>query len=98
VATKKIGRPVLVTTEYRGVFFGYAEDTSGETIILKKARNCIYWAASVGGFLGLAATGPKKDCRIGAEVEQFEARKVTSVTEVNAEAAKKWSDAPCFKN
>jgi hypothetical protein len=97
-AEEKIERPVLVTTEYRGVFFGCAEDTSGETIILKKARNCIYWAASVGGFLGLAATGPNKDCRIGAEVEQFEARKVTSVTEVSAGAAEKWRDAPCYKN
>jgi hypothetical protein len=96
-AAEKIGRPVLVTTEYRGVFFGYAEDTSGETIILKKARNCIYWAASVGGFLGLASTGPNTDCRIGAEVEQFEARRVTSVTEVSSEAAKEWGDAPCHK-
>ncbi len=41
-------RPVLVTTEYRGVFFGYAADTKGDTIILKRARNCIYWPSTNG--------------------------------------------------
>lgn len=100
MATKKAetkGRPVLVTTEYRGVFFGYAEDTSGETIILKRARNCIYWAKNVGGFLGLAATGPNGECRIGAEVEQFEARKVTSVTEVSPAAVQAWEAAQCYR-
>lgn len=51
-------RPVVVTTEYRGVFFGYAEDTSGDIITLSNARNCIYWSAATGGFMGLAATGP----------------------------------------
>ena len=31
-------RPVIVTTEHRGVFFGYATDTSGDAIYLKRAR------------------------------------------------------------
>lgn len=31
------GRPVIVCTEHRGVFFGYADDTSGTTINLKRA-------------------------------------------------------------
>lgn len=51
-------RPVIITTEYRGVFFGYAEDTTGDTVILKNARNCIYWSSKTGGFLGLASKGP----------------------------------------
>jgi hypothetical protein len=42
----KQGRPVIVTTEYRGVFFGYATDTSGDTIALERARNVIYWPAT----------------------------------------------------
>ena len=64
------GRPVLVTTEYRGVFFGYAEDTSGDTVILTNARNCIYWPSANGGFMGLASEGPATDARIGARVGQ----------------------------
>lgn len=35
------GRPVIVCTEHRGVFFGYAEDTAGNTINLKRARMAI---------------------------------------------------------
>lgn len=53
-------RPVLVTTEYRGVFFGHADDTSGDNITLHKARNCIYWPSANGGFCGLASEGPAK--------------------------------------
>lgn len=87
-------KPVLITTEYRGVFFGYAEDTSGDTVLLRDARNCIYWSADVKGFLGLAVTGPSKNCRIGPKVPLFEARKVTSVTEVTEEAVKQWEAAP----
>lgn len=89
-------RPVLVTTEYRGVFFGFAADTSTDTIKLEKARNCIYWAGDVGGFLGLASSGPTKSCRIGA-VADVELRKITSVTEMSPAAVAAWEAAPCYK-
>lgn len=90
-------RPVLVTTEYRGVFFGYAEDTNGDTITLRRARNCIYWPSAQGGFMGLASEGPAKGSRIGATVDTIELRKVTSVTEVTADAAEKWQAANVFR-
>ena len=45
-------RAVMVTTAHRGVFFGYATDTDGETIALKRARLCLYWSADVKGFIG----------------------------------------------
>ncbi len=83
-------RPVLVTTEYRGVFYGYAEDTSGDTIILKNARNCIYWSPETGGFMGLASRGPADGSRIGAKVDLIELRKVTSVTEMTDAAVAAW--------
>lgn len=40
MANKKANgeRAVLVTTQHRGVFFGYAEDTDGATIKLRAAR------------------------------------------------------------
>lgn len=85
-----MSRPVLVTTEYRGVFFGYAEDTSGDVITLKNARNCIYWPSSQGGFAGLASEGPANGSRIGARVDQIELRKITAVAEVTPAAAEKW--------
>ena len=90
-------RPVLITTEYRGVFFGFAEDTSGDTVTLTDARNCIYWHSSVGGFGGLASIGPNKQCRLGAVIPKIELRKVTSVSEVSADAAKAWGEVDAYK-
>jgi len=85
-------KPVLITTEFRGVFFGYIEKDKDlpDEITLTKVRNCIYWSASVGGFLGLAANGPDKECRIGAEVPELRLFKVTSVTPVTEIAEAKW--------
>jgi len=85
---------VLVTTEFRGVFFGeLVEDQSPGNVVLKDARNCIYWSADVGGFLGLAAKGPSKDCKIGTQVESLRLFKITSITPVSDEAAAKWQSA-----
>lgn len=90
-------RPVLVTTEFRGVFFGYAEDTSGDQITLQKARNCIYWPSTQGGFGGLASEGPAKGSRIGARVDSLDLRKITSVAEVSEAAAKAWEAANVYR-
>ena len=86
-------RAVLVTTEFRGVFFGYATETSGETISLKRARLCVYWGGDLRGFMGLAANGPSNSCRVGPPAD-IELRKVTSISEVSPEAEKKWLDGP----
>lgn len=86
-------RAVLVTTEHRGVFFGYATDTSGDVIALKRARNCIYWPAATKGFLGLASDGPGGGARVGPPAD-IELRKITCVAEVTEAAAKAWEAAP----
>lgn len=88
-------KAVLVTTEFRGVFFGFVKDDSKlpAEITLTNARNCIYWAASVGGFLGLASKGVDSNCRVGAQVPELTLYNITSVTPVTEEAAKKWEAA-----
>ena len=96
-APERVGRPVLVTTEFRGVFFGYAVDTSGDPITLGNARNCIYWTSANGGFLGLASEGPAKGARIGARVDQIELRKITSVSEVTPAAAAAWESSNVYR-
>ena len=94
MATKsKQERPVIVTTEHRGVFFGFATETDGETIALKRARLCLYWSADVKGFMGLAATGPSASCRIGPPAD-ITLRKITAVLEVTPDAVKKWEAQP----
>lgn len=87
-------KPALVTTEFRGVFMGYIKDDSKlpAEITLINARNCIYWSADCGGFLGLAATGPTKDCKIGKKVPEITLFKITSVTPVEEKAAAKWEN------
>jgi hypothetical protein len=87
-------RPVVVTTQYRGVFFGYAEDTTDDRITLARARNCLYWSQSVKGVFGLAITGPNSECRIGPAMPSIELRGITAVIETTAEAAEAWEAGP----
>jgi hypothetical protein len=71
--------PVLVGTELRNLWFGYTADTTQDTVVLKRARQVIYWGASVKGAGGLAVTGPDASCRIGPAVPEIQARRVTTV-------------------
>lgn len=91
--TEATERAVLVTTTHRGVFFGYATDTDGATIKLRAARNCVYWSSDVRGFLGLAATGPSKSCKIGPAAD-IELRDITCVAECATTAIQAWEAAP----
>ena len=92
--TKKNGeKAVLVTTEHRGVFFGYTTDTDGEIIKLRRARNCVFWPANQKGFLGLAAQGPIDGARIGPAAN-IELRDITCVAECTPEAVEAWEKAP----
>lgn len=81
-------RPVIVCTEYRGVFFGYAGDTSGDVIHLKRARMALYWGTTR-GILELAEVGPNARSKVSARAD-LELRKVTSVFEVSPGAAEAW--------
>lgn len=89
----KKGRAVLVTTAHRGVFFGYATDTDKKTIRLRRARLAVYWSPDVRGFMGLAATGPTKTCRIGPPAD-ITLRNITAVAEVEPAAVAAWETGP----
>ena len=84
-------RPVIICTEHRGVFFGYAEDTSGEIVHLKQARMAICWGTTK-GVMQLADTGPTSSSKISARAD-IEVRKVTAVFEVTEQAVKAWEAA-----
>lgn len=86
----------LVTTEFRGVFFGKIKSKTKlpDEITLLEVRNCIYWSSECGGFLGLAAKGPSSNCRIGAEVPELTLYEITSVSPItDKEVIKKWKSA-----
>jgi len=84
------GRPVIICTDKRGVFFGYAHDTDGDPIRLREARMCIYWSKDVQGVTGLAAGGPTASCRVAPAVPEIELRGITCVIECSSEAAEAW--------
>ena len=90
-ATATQGRPVIVTTKHRGVFYGLATDTSGEVIKLKRARMGIYWGTTR-GLMQLAETGPTGSSKISARAD-LELRDVTAVFEVTPAAAEAWEAA-----
>lgn len=83
-------RPVIVCTEHRGIFFGYAEDTSGDTIRLTDARMAIYWGTTR-GVMELAETGPTPKSKISAKAD-IEVRKVSAVFEVSRIAEAAWKE------
>lgn len=87
--------PVVVTTAHRGVFFGYIKESDIESAIipLRSARNCLSWSNDVKGFMGLAASGPNKSCRVGPAVD-ISLRDITSVIECSPEATQAWEAAP----
>lgn len=84
-------RPVIICTEHRGVFFGYASDTTGKDVILKRARMAIYWGTTK-GVMELAETGPTEKSRISSRAD-LDLRAVTCVMEVTPEAVAKWEEA-----
>ena len=88
-------RPVLVTTLHRGVFFGYASATAGQTVKLKKARNVLYWSEACKGFMGLAAGGPQAGSKLGPSVD-IERSHGPSLSEVPAAAAGVFSTFPVW--
>jgi hypothetical protein len=91
--SKSKQRPVLVTTAYKGVFFGYATETGGHTIKLQRARMGVRWSCDMHGFMGLASEGPNSSCRVGPPAD-IELREITSVVEVSAKAVERWEAQP----
>lgn len=84
-------RPVIVCTEHRGVFFGYAGDTGGTEIKLERARMAIAFGTTR-GVMELAETGPTTRSKISAMAD-IDVRKVTAVFEVTPAAAERWEAA-----
>ena len=91
MATKKSSRPVIVCTTHRGVFFGYAANTSGDIIKLQRARMAIYWGTKR-GVMELAEVGPNTASKISARAD-IEVRSITAVFEVTPAAVEKWEAA-----
>jgi hypothetical protein len=92
MAKNKAGRPVIVCTEYKGVFFGYSDATDGDRITLNRARMAIRFGTTK-GVMELADTGPTPNSKISARAPEIEVRRITAVFEVTPAAVEKWEAA-----
>ena len=93
----KKGQAVVVTTEFRGVFFGVLEKAMNgvpKEMTLLECRNCVYWDKTTKGFIGLAANGPSRHCRIGPAAPKMLINKITSIIQCSDDAAKAWRLEP----
>lgn len=87
----KTKRPVIVCTEHRGVFFGYATNTAGSKIKLTGARMAIRFGTTR-GVMELAETGPTSKSLVSARAD-IDVRKVSAVFEVTSKATQAWEAA-----
>ena len=95
MTTTKTTRPVVVTTEHRGVFFGNVEKIEPDNkIVLTDAQMCVYWSSDVKGVLGLAATGPSKSCKVTPAVPRIGLTGVTAIMDCTEAAVAAWRGRP----
>jgi phage-related protein len=98
--TKRV--PVLVTTEHRGVFFGWRapgnvvllHPADSKAITLTDAQMCVAWSGDVQGVLGLAATGPDRRSKVTRPVPELTVTEVTAVVTATQEAVTAWQARP----
>lgn len=85
-------KPILITTQHKGVFFGYVnadQDLNARTMALKGAKCAIYWATKK-GVVELAQIGPNEKSRIGSSADIEAIHDITAVWSVTPEAEEKW--------
>ena len=85
-------RLVVVLTEFKEIFCGWATDVDGDRIKLRGARQACYYSEDTHGLLGLAATGPAKGSKIGPAAN-IEVRRVINVIECQSAAVDAWEKA-----
>ena len=83
-------KALMVTTEWRGVFFGYGIPTKERVIELENVQMCIYWPQENHGVMGLANDGPKSGARIGPPAKSMILQGVSGIIEVTEKAEKEW--------
>lgn len=96
-AKKKTTGPryVLVTTQYRGVYYGRltAYDEKERQCVLEDARMAIRWGTT-NGVDELAVTGPTSSSKIGARAPKVWLPGLTSISDCTEAAVAAWSKVP----
>ena len=85
-------KPVLITTQHRGVFGGLipdGQDLTAKAMPLKEARMAIRWGTSR-GVMELCETGPTRDSKLSAPADIPMLHDITAIFAITDEAWKKW--------
>lgn len=88
-------KPVIITTQHRGVFAGLIPDDQNLTakaMPLKSAKMAIYWGTTK-GVMELAETGPTTKSRISAAADIPMLHDITAIFDIAAGAWEKWQKA-----
>jgi len=88
-------RPVLVTTQHRGVFAGLIptdQDLAARSMPLKAAKMAIYWGTTR-GLMELCETGPTAKSRISAPADIPVLHDITAIFDITPAAWTKWEAA-----
>lgn len=81
---------VIITTSYRGVYYGRLVWKRGQECLLADARMVIYWGTS-DGVDQLAATGPTDRTKVGAKVPCVRLFGLTSIAQATGDAEAAWA-------
>lgn len=85
-------RKAIVTTKYRGVFYGDVVARDGHTVDMDNCIMVIYWGTEKGLFQ-LAEYGPSTGSRLSSVCPSCTLLDITGVFDVTPEAAKVFSKA-----
>ena len=88
-------RPVLITTEYRGVFAGLIpsdQDLSARSMPLKSARMAIYWGTTK-GVMQLCESGPTSKSKVSAPADIPMLHGITAIFDIEPGAWEAWQNA-----
>lgn len=88
-------KPVLITTQHRGVFAGLVpddQDMTARSMPLMQARMAIYWGTTK-GVMQLAETGPTSKSQISAVADVPMLNDITAIFTITDEAWEKWTSA-----
>jgi len=88
-------RPVLITTEYRGVFAGLIPDDAdltAKSMPLMGAKMAIRWQTTR-GLMELAEAGPNNKSKISATADVPMLHGITAIFAITDEAWEKWISA-----
>lgn len=87
---KSASRQVIVTTSFRGVYYGTLSGSDATECVLENARMVIRWGTT-DGVDQLAATGPTRDSKLGAVAPRVFIVGVTSIVDCTEAAVAEWA-------